>query len=348
MRRAWPTLSLLAAVGWAVLGEAAAAVPVLLPPQVDPEPWATPLSLAGLVVGPPGEPPFAVVTLFGDGWMLLVADRAGTVHRVELPVASTVEDREEIAFLVASLVEPPPAPPPAPAPARQPAPAPAPAVARAPRPAPVVEEPPPQASAPAPPPPPAVRASPPSLLSLAGTAVAGGGAAPGVQLRAAADVGLTETWALQLGAGGAPPRAVDATSTMRSIEAWVGATARAPTPWVPWVDRGTLTVGGGVGWQRGSWARGAEARATLDLPVLHAWMGHPVVQLGPAQLRVTGRLGVRARTVRLATEEATALAAPLSAEGGLSLALPIAPIGLLSSRHGAGVPGGPPPIPPVP
>lgn len=97
----------------------ATAVPIFLPPNEDPLAWETVLDVAGLEIGRPGEGPYIVVTDIGASWILLVRARDGTIQRVETSPPRQDEDREELAFLAASLLEPakPPAAGPHPSPA---------------------------------------------------------------------------------------------------------------------------------------------------------------------------------------------------------------------------------------
>jgi len=136
------------------LGRAAAGVPVRLPATERAVEWAEPLALAGLGLGAPGEGPWVELVAGGAQWTLRVRDRAGTLHEAVVPAPRTPQQREDLAFLAASLLEPM---------AARPAPKPPPPVEK-PRPKVVVEPPPPPVVVPVvepPPPAPVVVAAPP-------------------------------------------------------------------------------------------------------------------------------------------------------------------------------------------
>ncbi len=107
--------------------QAASAVPVRLPPQERAADWQEALAIAGLAVGVPGEGPWVELVPGTGTWTVRVRDLAGVVHdaRVQPPV--TEQDREDLAMLAASLLQPvvapkpvkvvtPPPPPPKPKP----------------------------------------------------------------------------------------------------------------------------------------------------------------------------------------------------------------------------------------
>ncbi len=91
---------------WWALGSGAHAEPISLPPSEDPDVWEEPLMLAGLDVGEPGAGAGALLTPGTDQWTLMVRDRAGVLHEVRVAAPTSAAQREEIAFLAASLLEP--------------------------------------------------------------------------------------------------------------------------------------------------------------------------------------------------------------------------------------------------
>ncbi len=90
----------------ALLALVHAAVPLELPEGEEPSGWQAPAELAGFELGPSGEGPWARVEADGDSWSLLVEDRSGALRRVEVEVARTSAQREELAFLASSLLTP--------------------------------------------------------------------------------------------------------------------------------------------------------------------------------------------------------------------------------------------------
>ncbi len=132
-----------------------AAVPVTLPRGQSLSDWREPLMLAELEPGEPGEGAWVMLASAESGpWWLVVHRADGSVERVSVQEPCTATDREEIAFLAASLLQPlapvrvapppvpevvvpprvspprrPVAPPPPPPPPPEPMPAPAPAPA---------------------------------------------------------------------------------------------------------------------------------------------------------------------------------------------------------------------------
>ena len=139
-----------------LMAVAFAAVPVTLPRGQNPSDWREPLMLAELELGEPGEGPWVMLASAESGpWWLVVRRADGSVERVSVQEPRTATDREDLAFLAASLLQPvapvrvapPPAPevvvsppvsppprrpaapppPPPPPPVSEPAPAPAPA-----------------------------------------------------------------------------------------------------------------------------------------------------------------------------------------------------------------------------
>jgi hypothetical protein len=86
---------------------AAWALPVSLPPESVSEDWEEALRVAGLDTRQGG----AVALASGpEMWTLTVTDATGDVHRVQVPAPANHADREEIAWLAASLLEVEPAP----------------------------------------------------------------------------------------------------------------------------------------------------------------------------------------------------------------------------------------------
>jgi len=126
-----------------------AATPVTLPPGEPAADWAEALALAGLTQGGAGT--VGVVVLDeGATWRIRVRDASGQTREAVVPRPTTAGAREDVAWLMSSLVdsvsvrrtEPPPAPAaPAPRPVPAPAPVPVPAapVAAVSTPAPPVE-----------------------------------------------------------------------------------------------------------------------------------------------------------------------------------------------------------------
>jgi len=94
---------------------ASAPVPVVLPQGERPEDWVEPLALAGLEPGPPGDGPWIIVAVGEGRWWMVVRPPTGDVVRTEVRPPTSAADREELAFLGASLLRTvaptPPAPP---------------------------------------------------------------------------------------------------------------------------------------------------------------------------------------------------------------------------------------------
>lgn len=218
------------------LALAAAGVPVRLPANERAVDWIEALSIAGLSVGTPGEGPWVEIVAGTPQWTVRVRDRAGALHQASVPAPRTPQEREDVAMLAASLLQPvavpaPVKPPPAPAPKPKPAvtaPPPAPEPPPPPPPEPVPEPPPPPAPEPPPPPP------SPTLAPRMGLA---GEARP-----YASPTGLA--WIeLALAPGGPVHPAIGASVTMPTAmpaldtdvrfwggEAWVGAWYAAEVP----------------------------------------------------------------------------------------------------------------------
>ncbi len=87
-----------------VAGVVSAATPVLLPTDEAAETWVNALTMAGLRIGPPGDGPWVIIANTPATWVLVVRGRDGTVRRSELAPPTTPQQREELAFVAASLV----------------------------------------------------------------------------------------------------------------------------------------------------------------------------------------------------------------------------------------------------
>jgi hypothetical protein len=146
----------------ALLSSAEAGVPIRLPAQERVADWQEALTIAGLSPGTPGDGAWVDVTVGATVWTLRVRDLAGVLHDATVAPPRTEQEREDVALLAASLlqpvavpvrvaaappppVKPTPRPPPPPAPAWPPA-AEVPVVVAAPEP--VVVAPPPAPPAP--------------------------------------------------------------------------------------------------------------------------------------------------------------------------------------------------------
>lgn len=86
--------------------QAAAAVPVRLPAQERVADWQEALTIAGLAVGVPGEGPWVEVTVGATSWTVRVRDLDGVVHVTPVAPPRTEQDREDLAMLAASLLQP--------------------------------------------------------------------------------------------------------------------------------------------------------------------------------------------------------------------------------------------------
>lgn len=245
--------------------------------------WADPLALAGLSVGAPGAGPYVEIVAAGSGWIVRVRDRAGEMHEAPVAPALTPQQREDVAFLAASLLEPmgvpvearpaPPPPPAAPRPRTPPvepkpeeaAPEPPPVEPAAPEPPPV--EPAPPEPAPAPPPPPA-----PRLQGRLGGAV---------ELRPFGTV-TGVAWAeLQLvggplrptlgGAWAGPSRlaTIEADARHQAADAWLGLVYAADAP-------ARFDVGITAGLSVRPFTQRGESRGTAYVPVVTTRVEVPV------------------------------------------------------------------------
>lgn len=204
-----------------LLGLALAATPVTLPPGESAADWAEAFALAGLTAGSGGAVG-VVITEVGGAWSIRVRDASGHTRETTVARPTTAGAREDVAWLVSSLVDaatvrgtaPIAAPPPA-APAPRvstpaPTPPPAPVVTVAPPPpAPAVVTPPPLPE-PVPPapvePPPAVVAAEPTpapevslSLGVSSAVALKPGVAPGAAL--GFELGVVPVGALHLGVG---------------------------------------------------------------------------------------------------------------------------------------------------
>lgn len=150
-----------------LLALAHAATPVRLPAGERPEAWAQAFAVAGLTPGVPGAGPWVDIVVGPNGWIVRVRDRVGEERQAAVPAPTDAQDREDIALLIVSLLQPmsftvpkpvePPPPTPRPRPVRTPEPVPEPAPPEpAPEPPPPEPVPEPVVVAPpvAPPPPP--------------------------------------------------------------------------------------------------------------------------------------------------------------------------------------------------
>ncbi len=95
-----------------LLAAAQAAVPVRLPAQERVADWQEALTIAGLAVGVPGEGPWVDVTGGATSWTVRVRDLDGIVHVTPVAPPKTEQDREDLAMLAASLLQPIAVPPP--------------------------------------------------------------------------------------------------------------------------------------------------------------------------------------------------------------------------------------------
>ncbi len=89
----------------ALVGAAAAAVPVQLPPGESAAAWAEPLAMAGLVVGSASGGANVQIRSAASGWVLVVRSADGRVHEVPVSPATTDAAREDIGWLASSLLD---------------------------------------------------------------------------------------------------------------------------------------------------------------------------------------------------------------------------------------------------
>lgn len=82
------------------------AVPVRLPAGERAEAWVDALALADLALGAPGAGPWVDFVAAPDHWVLRVADATGRRREVQVPPPRTPADREDLAWLAASLSAP--------------------------------------------------------------------------------------------------------------------------------------------------------------------------------------------------------------------------------------------------
>ncbi|MDP2306548.1 MAG: hypothetical protein Q8P18_11045 [Pseudomonadota bacterium] len=97
---------------------AAAAVPVRLPAQERVADWQEALTIAGLAVGVPGEGPWVDVSAGPTAWTVRVRDLDGVVHVTPVAPPLSEQDREDVAMLAASLLQPVAVPSPVKAPVK--------------------------------------------------------------------------------------------------------------------------------------------------------------------------------------------------------------------------------------
>lgn len=84
----------------------AASVPIRLPAQERVADWQEALSIAGLAVGVPGEGPWVDVVAGSTTWTVRVRDLAGVIHNAPVKPPTTELEREDLAMLAVSLLQP--------------------------------------------------------------------------------------------------------------------------------------------------------------------------------------------------------------------------------------------------
>jgi hypothetical protein len=87
---------------WVMLG----LVPVELPPGEDELAWEGALAMGGLAVGTPVGVEWVRLRSVDDAWLLQVQDRSGGVHEVTVAPPTSEQEREDIVWLVVSLLHP--------------------------------------------------------------------------------------------------------------------------------------------------------------------------------------------------------------------------------------------------
>jgi hypothetical protein len=85
---------------------AVAAVPIALPAGEDAGDWGDAFMMTGLEAGQPGAGEGAWLVPVPDGWLLKVRDRSGAIRSATVGTPSGAADREEIAWLAISLLQP--------------------------------------------------------------------------------------------------------------------------------------------------------------------------------------------------------------------------------------------------
>lgn len=87
-------------------GAWAASVPVRLPAGEVAADWQKPLALAGLAVGSPGSGAWVELVASDGKWIVRVRDATGAMHEAPVAPPDTAQEREDVALLAASLLEP--------------------------------------------------------------------------------------------------------------------------------------------------------------------------------------------------------------------------------------------------
>jgi hypothetical protein len=278
-----------------------AGTPVLLPPTERPEVWAAALALAGLEPGLPGEGPWVAIVPNGARWRVRLADLSGAIRELDVDVATTAAEREELAWLLASLLRPMAPVKPAPTPVEPPAPKPA-------KPAPTAIPParvgPPPVLAPLPPPPPPPRGVAVAVLpsvSLGAAAVLRPGSAVGVEGWLDVEISGSAPFSPVVSVSGVGPASVDGFGG--SVRAWsvgpsAGASWRAAESPVP-----VRFVGlAGVQWL--TFADRDGTQMTEVSPVFRAQLGLPL-DVGTAELEPAIRLEAATTRVDLFADRQT-------------------------------------------
>ena len=81
-------------------------VPVSLPAGEEETSWGQVLAAAGLEVGPTGAGPWVRFENHDARWLIVALDRSGERHQVEVSRPTSATEREDVAWLAASLLEP--------------------------------------------------------------------------------------------------------------------------------------------------------------------------------------------------------------------------------------------------
>lgn len=81
-------------------------VPVTLPASEKVADWAEAFAVANLVPGPPVGAPWVVMSIRSGGWLIKVKDRRGDEREASVPTPRNPQDREDIALLIVSLLQP--------------------------------------------------------------------------------------------------------------------------------------------------------------------------------------------------------------------------------------------------
>lgn len=88
------------------LARAAVGVPVRLPAHERAADWQEALTIAGLTVGVPGDGAWVDVSVGPTSWTVRVRDLDGVVHVTPVAPPVSEQDREDLAMLAASLLQP--------------------------------------------------------------------------------------------------------------------------------------------------------------------------------------------------------------------------------------------------